>query len=141
MVVLDTDVLTLVQRQHGERYTRLAARIAASEEEIYVTIVSFEEQTRGWLAACAKAKTPERYAVEAARLQEMLADFAERAILPFNDAAVVEFRRLKAAKIKIGTMDLRIASIVLANDATLITMNLRDYEQVPGLKVEDWTTG
>ena len=58
-----------------------------------------------------------------------------------DDAAVAEFRRLKAAKIKIGTMDLRIASIVLANDATLITMNLRDYERMPGLKVEDWTTG
>ena len=141
MVVLDTDVLTLVQRQHGERYTRLAARIAAASEDIYVTIVSFEEQTRGWLAACAKAKTPERYAVEAARLQEMLADFSDRAILPFDDTAVAEFRRLKAAKIKVSTMDLRSASIVLASDATLITMNLRDYEKVSGLKVEDWTAG
>src|SRR5207253_4595835 len=99
---------TLVQRQYGDRYARLAARIASSGEEIYVAIVSFEEQTRGWLAACAKAKTPERYAIEVTRLQEMLADFADRAILPFDDAAVNEFRRLKAAKVKISTMDLRI---------------------------------
>jgi len=45
--VLDTDVLTLLQRQQGERYARLAARIASSGEEVYVTIVSFEEQMRG----------------------------------------------------------------------------------------------
>jgi predicted nucleic acid-binding protein len=37
-------------------------------------------------------------------------------------------------------MDLRIASIVLADSATLISMNLRDYQKVPGLQVEDWTT-
>jgi tRNA(fMet)-specific endonuclease VapC len=68
-------------------------------------------------------------------------DYRSRNLLDFDDRAAAEFRRLKAAKIKIGTMDLRIASIVLANDATLITMNLRDYQQVPDLKVEDWTAG
>ena len=60
--------------------------------------------------------------------------------MPFGDRAAAEFRRLKAAKVNIGTMDLRIASVVLVHDATLITCNLRDYTQVPGLKVEDWTT-
>lgn len=35
-------------------------------------------------------------------------------------------------------MDVRIASIVLANDALLISRNLRDFERVPGLGVEDW---
>ena len=57
----------------------------------------------------------------------------------FDAAAVSEFKRLKAAKVNIGTMDLRIASIVLANSATLVSMNLRDYQKVPGLQVEDWT--
>ncbi len=140
MVVLDTDVLTLLQRQQGERYDRLAARIAASRDEVYVTIVSFEEQMRGWLAACAKARTPERYATEAGRLQELLTDFGNRAVLPFDDRAADEFKRLKALKLRIGTMDLRIASIVLVHDATLITRNRRDSEKVPDLGVEDWTT-
>ena len=58
MVVLDTDVLSLLQRRQGAPDTRLAARIASTDEEIYVTIVSFEEQTRGWLASAAKARTP-----------------------------------------------------------------------------------
>jgi len=35
-------------------------------------------------------------------------------------------------------MDLKIASIVLVHGATLLTNNVRDFEKVPGLKVEDW---
>jgi tRNA(fMet)-specific endonuclease VapC len=139
MVVLDTDVLTLMQRKHGERYARLAARIESAGQEIYVTIVSFEEQMRRWLAACAKARTPERYAMESGRLQEMLLDFGNRAVLPFDLRSATEFKRLKSARVNIGTMDLRIACIVLIHDATLITMNRRDYDKVPFLRVEDWT--
>jgi tRNA(fMet)-specific endonuclease VapC len=37
-------------------------------------------------------------------------------------------------------MDLRIASVVLDHSATLITRNRRDFERVPGLMIEDWTT-
>ena len=58
-------------------------------------------------------------------------------VCEFDDRAMAEFKRLKALKVRIGTMDLRIASIVLVHDATLITRNRRDYEQVPGLRVED----
>jgi tRNA(fMet)-specific endonuclease VapC len=139
MVVLDTDVLSLLQRGQGDRYARLAARLSTCSDEVYVAIVSFEEQMRGWLASCAKARTAEQYATAVRRLNEMRLDFEARAVLLFDDRAVAEFRRLKAAKVNIGTMDLRIASIALANAATLISMNLRDYQQVPGLKVEDWT--
>jgi tRNA(fMet)-specific endonuclease VapC len=138
MVVLDTDVLSLLQRRQGDRYARLEARLAACDE-VYVTIISFEEQVRGWLASCAKARAPEQYEVAARRLNELRLDFEERAVLLFDAAAVSEFKRLKAAKVNIGTMDLRIASIVLANSATLVSMNLRDYQKVPGLQVEDWT--
>jgi tRNA(fMet)-specific endonuclease VapC len=139
MVVLDTDILTLLQRGQGAEYARLAARIAASNDEVYVTIVSFEEQMRGWMALCAKARSPEQYETATRRLNELRLDFEDRAVLLFDDRAVAEFMRLKAAKIKIGTMDLRIACIAIANSATLISRNLRDYQKVPGLQVEDWT--
>jgi tRNA(fMet)-specific endonuclease VapC len=35
-------------------------------------------------------------------------------------------------------MDLKIASIVLAHNAMLLSRNLRDFQQVPNLRVEDW---
>jgi tRNA(fMet)-specific endonuclease VapC len=36
-------------------------------------------------------------------------------------------------------MDLKIAAIVLAQDATLLTRNLPDFRKVPRLKIADWT--
>ena len=38
----------------------------------------------------------------------------------------------------IGSNDLLIASIALANNFTLVTHNLRDFSRVPKLKIEDW---
>ena len=86
-------------------------------------------------------KRLKRMPVQQTALGRLLTEYQHRLLLPFDERAVSEFKRLKAAKVKIGTMDLRIASIVLANGATLITRNLRDYEQVPGLQAEDWTAG
>jgi len=43
--------------------------------------------------------------------------------------------------VRIGTMDLKIASIALDHEATLLSANLRDFEQIPGLHVEDWIRG
>jgi tRNA(fMet)-specific endonuclease VapC len=45
-----------------------------------------------------------------------------------------QIKKLKA----IGRKDLLIACIALANRATLVTRNLRDFQAVPGLKLENW---
>ena len=37
-------------------------------------------------------------------------------------------------------MDLKIAAIVIANEASLLSRNLMDFSKIPGLKVEDWAT-
>ena len=42
-------------------------------------------------------------------------------------------------RVRIATMDLRIASIALSQGLTLLTRNARDFSKVPGLVVEDWT--
>ena len=53
-------------------------------------------------------------------------------------AAADQYNSLKRVKTNVGTMDLKIASIALANDATLLTRNTNDFGNVPGLRIEDW---
>lgn len=39
---------------------------------------------------------------------------------------------------RIGTMDLKISAIALSHDALLLSRNLVHFQQVPGLKIENW---
>ena len=48
-------------------------------------------------------------------------------------------QNLQSNKIRIGTMVLKIASIAIANQAILVSRNIKDFEQVPDLTVQDWT--
>ncbi len=61
-------------------------------------------------------------------------------LLPFDVAAAADFDRLRQNRKlkKIGRGDLLIAAIALANRALLVSRNLRDFRQVPGLRVENW---
>ena len=60
-------------------------------------------------------------------------------ILEFDEAAAQEFQRVKKLYPRLGTMDLKIASIALVNQAIVLTRNNRDFRQVTGLLIRDWT--
>jgi len=60
-------------------------------------------------------------------------------LIAFDLAAVAIVRQLQLQRIRIGTMDLKIASIALAQEASLLTRNVADFQKVPGLHIEDWT--
>lgn len=63
-------------------------------------------------------------------------------VLPFDaaaaEAAAAARMALDAAGTPIGTIDLQIAGIALACDATLITRNVREFSRVEGLRLENW---
>jgi len=139
VIVLDTDVLSIVQRADGPAYDRLAQRLDAADDEVAVSIVSFEEQMRGWLAYVARSKTLNQQIEGYAKLHALLDDFTSRPVLDFDQDDAAEFERLIRLKLRLGTMDLRIAAITLANNALLLSKNLTDFRKVPGLRVEDWT--
>lgn len=139
MILLDTDVLSLVQRADGPAYASLVLRLDAAEDEVAVSIVSFEEQMRGWLAYIARAKSAGQQIQGYARLHSLLEDYTTRPVLDFDQRAAATFDRLLRGKVRVGTMDLKIAAIALARDALLLSRNLADFRKVPGLRVEDWS--
>jgi tRNA(fMet)-specific endonuclease VapC len=84
---------------------------------IAVSVVSIEEQMRGWLAAIAKERQAKRQVTAYRELAQLFEFFAEFTIIPFDDAAAERFDQLRSAKIRIGTMDLKIAATALVNQA------------------------
>lgn len=86
-----------------------------------------------------QARTPSRVLLAYSKLQNLLRDYSQMHVLPFDLAAQSQFAALQAQRIRLGRMDLPIGSIALAHRAVLITRNLRDFQNIPGLVVEDWT--
>ncbi len=141
MIILDTDVLSVIQRAHGAEYEKLALRLDSADDEVAVSIISFEEQMRGWLAFIARAKSSNQQTKAYAELHALLEDFATRPVLDFDQRCAAEFEQLRRSKVRIGTMDMKIAAISISHDALLLSRNLTDFRKVPGLRVEDWTSG
>lgn len=138
MYILDTDHLTALGRGSTIAH-KLAERLDALEPfEIATTIISYEEQSRGWLSYLAQARTPEKQIRAYSLLRSNLDDFCGFAVLGFDEQAAATFRQLQRARVRVSTMDLKIASIVLSNDATLLTRNLSDFNRVPDLRAENW---
>lgn len=121
MVLLDTDHLSVLEWQDSPAALQIRARLQQhTPEEVGTTIINFEEKMRGWMAILAKAR----------KVKEQL---------EFDELAAVEFQRLKKEHPRLGTMDLKIAAIALTHRATLVSRNERDFRQIPGLTLEDWT--
>lgn len=140
MIILDTDCLSVFEREKHLEYSILRANLAHFDsEDIATTIITFEEQMRGWIAYLAKCKNIEQQLSAYQRLNQFLENFRKINVLLFDKNAAQVFQNLKSHKIRIGTMDLKIAAIALSRKAILISRNLRDFEQVPDLVVKDWT--
>lgn len=135
--ILDTDHVTLFQHSYPKISQR--ARTVGSSN-IFVTTVTLEEQLRERLAGISRSATkPERLAVAYENLRKTLLYFCSVNLLNFDDAAYNCYQSLHQQKIRIGTQDLRIAAIALANQATLVTRNQQDFSKVSSLSLEDWT--
>lgn len=138
--LFDTDHISFLQKRSGPGYTALIARIAQhSPTDLVFCIVSFHEQALGRHAFLNRAPTAARIIHGYSLLMETLQTFMTRPVLPFDAAAKAVFSGLKAQRIRVGTLDLRIAAIALSRSLIVLTRNKRDFGKVPGLVTEDWT--
>ena len=73
------------------------------------------------------------------RVEQLRAQFSS---IPFDDRAAEEYGRLRAHLATLGTPigsnDLMIAAIALANGLTVVTHNTAEFSRVPALSLEDW---
>jgi tRNA(fMet)-specific endonuclease VapC len=138
MIVLDSDHLRILQSRSPQSHALEARLVATNDPIVATTIVSVEEGLRGWLAEIHKRPVSEQIPYYE-RLQLLLTYFSQWTVLPFDEAAAVEYERLRRRRIRsIGTMDMKIAAIVLRHRATLLSANLQHFRLIPELDVQDW---
>jgi tRNA(fMet)-specific endonuclease VapC len=139
MLILNTDHMSLLE-WGGQESSILRERLATQiESDVYTTIISYEEQIRGWMAYIARARTLPHKVEAYRRLRNHLENYRQIRVLDFDQRAADSFQALTQAKIRVVTMDLKIAAIALTVGGTLLSRNRQDFELVPGLRVEDWS--
>jgi tRNA(fMet)-specific endonuclease VapC len=134
----DTDVLTLLLRG-DPHYLQKAAKIPIAEQG--VPIVAAEEVLRGRLDAIRHAQAGKsKLTVDESyrRLERTIVDLQHLELLSYTQQAESLFQYWRKQRIRVGSSDLRIAAICVAQSATLVSRNRRDFSQVPGLSVEYW---
>ena len=137
-VVLDTNHFSELVHD-TVRCTRLKQRFSDRSADVLTTIVTAQEITEGWCAFIRKQKAGSPKQIHGYKqFQHSLELLMELTILAFDEQAAEVFRGLRKDLPRTGTQDLKIASICLAHDATLLTRNTVDFKKVPGLRIENW---
>ncbi|MBM3224114.1 MAG: type II toxin-antitoxin system VapC family toxin [Candidatus Tectomicrobia bacterium] len=135
-VLLDTDHVSLHERGHLPLRARLASYLP---EEVAVSIVTVEEMLRGRLAILARRSAGEARVHAYMKLLETVYFCSTIPVLPFDMACEQQFQALHAMRLRVGSRDLRIAATALVQNVVLVTRNRRDFEPVPGLRLDDWS--
>lgn len=139
MFLLDTNHISAWQRGEGKQYDTLCNRLMdLSGDELFVSIVSFHELVNGWNAYMAKRPKSDFLVRAYFEFEQLLESFSNMNLLPFDRKAAEVYDELLRQKLRVGSMDLRIASIAIANQMTLLTQNTVDFERIQGLSIGDW---
>lgn len=134
--LFDTDHLTLYQHDHPGLTQRIALHPPGS---VGICPINIEETMRGRLAVLARTLSGARHVQAYAHLVSAEEVFRLFPLAPFDVASEIQFQGLRAARLGVGTLDLKIAAIALTHGLTVLTRNSRDFGRVPGLALADWS--
>jgi tRNA(fMet)-specific endonuclease VapC len=135
LYVLDTDTLSLYWR--GDPLVRQSVG-AHPSTDLAITIMTVDEQLSGWYTLARQTRNPRDIAHAYAQLGGTVGFLAQWRILPYTEQAIARVDHLKGLRLNVRVMDLRIAAITLEHGGTIVTRNVRDFQRVPGLAVENW---
>ena len=131
--LLDTDIISNLLRRTPS--TTLVRRLASVDpEEQFTSSITVGELVYG------AHRVSDRTDLLLERIDQVLG--SDLGVLPFDDSAARRYGALRAALERSGTpigdADLRIAAIATTHHLTVVTANVRHFDRVPGLAVENW---
>jgi tRNA(fMet)-specific endonuclease VapC len=135
LYILDIDHLSL----YGRNHPALIERLQVDSVNLTTIAINVEDRFRGRLAKVAEAKAGTSSTNAYRWLSETVKLLTDFEVLQFTAEAQLIYQDFKSQRIRVGTQDLRIASIVIAHNGILLSRNLRDFEKIPNLMVRDWT--
>lgn len=136
LYVLDTDILSLYQNNHPNVRLHVDAH---HPQELTITVITVEEGLTGWYTVLRRARRRDQWPPLYEGLAEQVDFLARWQKLPFTLAAIARYEHLLTSRLNVGRNDLRIAAITLEHGGILVSRNLRDFQRVPNLVVEDWS--
>lgn len=136
--LLDTDHISFLQRRSSSEFIRLTLRMSQhSLSDSALSVISFHEQVIGAHSFINRAQTNTDMARGYTLLLETLNSFAKAPVLPFDAKAIAIFDEMRSQKVRVSTMDMRIATIAISNNLVLLTRNTGDFSKVPSLITKD----
>ncbi|NMG09150.1 type II toxin-antitoxin system VapC family toxin [Brasilonema sp. UFV-L1] len=139
LFILDTDHVSLWFRGNSS----ICAKTAQLSSNIAVTIVTVQELFNGWVVNINNPSQANNLVELYTRFWATVDFLQSVRILNFDAAADTQYRQLlkdhSALRKNRIQKDVRIAAIALSVNGVLVTRNQRDFSQVPGLVLEDWT--
>lgn len=130
-VLLDTDTLSYYFKQHPQVVSHFNNHVA-KQGAIFISRISIVEILGGL-----KAKNAVR------QIENFKSFIAQHKILDTTEASAEVssdiFADLWQKGRHSGNYDILIAGIALANDLTLVTNNTKDYNNITGLSLDNWT--
>jgi tRNA(fMet)-specific endonuclease VapC len=133
--VLDTDILTLYQFGHAAVVQHVQQQPAT---QLAVSIISVEEQLTGWYTKLRRTTQHDQLARVYQHMTDAVRFLSRLQILPFPEPALQRYEQLRATFRRMNKNDLRIAAITMEHGGILVTRNVQDFQQIPGLQIEDW---
>ena len=127
--LLDTDTLIYVFKRTGNCLARLSAQ---NDSDITISTINLFELEYGMGKSSSRIK-----------MDSYVLSLCKRyAVLEFDRAASLQAGAIRALLhtrgTPIGPYDVQIAGIALSHNLIVVTRNTREFERVPGLRVENW---
>jgi tRNA(fMet)-specific endonuclease VapC len=132
--MLDTNICSFIMREQPETLLKVLQGHVENKDRLVISAITYSELRFG---AIGKKASPRHVVI--------VDQFMERidGVLPWDrasvDATIIIRQYLAAQGIPIGSNDAAIAGNAIAAGCVLVTNNVREFERVPELKIEDWT--